>query len=136
MSPKPVYSYLSAAALAVVTIFAFYVFQDFGPQSVIRRFHIDVAREDWKDINLITKEDMPRETRAMVRFVQQMVINNASYEIVSLRRLHREVLAAVEYRLPNGAGVGVVWHVSQTSSDWRVDCKATLAGMLHQSLEP
>ncbi|HVT12351.1 MAG TPA: hypothetical protein VHE55_08790 [Fimbriimonadaceae bacterium] len=135
--PKPIYSYLAAAALALVTIFTFYVFQDFGPQSVIRRFHIDVARQDWRDIDLVAKENVSSPaTQSMIRFVNEMVVNNASYEIVSLKRLHKEVLAAVEYRLPNGAGVGVVWHVVQSSNDWRVDCRATVEGMLHSSLEP
>ncbi len=135
--PKPIYSYLAAAALALVTIFTFYVFQDFGPQSVIRRFHIDVARQDWRDINLVAKDNISSPaTQDMIQFVHEMVVNNASYEIVSLKRLHREVLAAVEYRLPNGAGVGVVWHVVQGQNDWRVDCKATEEGLLHRSLEP
>lgn len=124
--PKPVYSYLAAAVLAVVTVFTFYVFRDFGPQSVLRKFHIDVVRQDWADIPLIATEgvDSPA-TKQMIAFVQDLARRNASFEIVRMQRQGNHMLTGVEYRLPNGLGVGVVWYIRQTERDWRVDTGAT-----------
>lgn len=140
--PKPIYSYLAAAALALVTVFSFYVFQDFGPQSVLRRFHIDVARRDYADINRISTRSLkPEEVQALQQrngffrgwgpsgyicsFVLLQIANDASYEILYLKRLHGEVLATVEYRWPNGNEFAVVYHVQQTDRDWRIESDET-----------
>lgn len=124
---KSIYSYLAAAVLAVVTVFTFYVFQDFGPQSVIRRFHRDAVRADANDINAITTEGWNApETQWTVRFVQSLVGPNASYEIVRVARVRGEVLAFVQYRLPSGEALWIAWHVRQGPNDWRIDCRRTL----------
>jgi len=127
--PKPIYSYLAAALLATITIVTFAVFQNFGPQSVIRRFHMDVARGDWRDISQVSLEPWSAPaTKTLYIDVQRLVQINASYEIVGLKRGLRpnEVLATVDYRLPNGMESPFEWHVVQTRTDWRVDCAATL----------
>jgi hypothetical protein len=124
-SPKPIYSYVSAAALAVVTLFTFYVYRDFGPQSVIRRFHIDAVREDFTDIDaLTTMNSSSHYTRDLISFVQRGALQNASFEIVGIKRRKKDVLAEVQYTTPQ-AGIGVLWHVIQTPTDWRIDAVAT-----------
>jgi len=137
--PKPIYSYLAAAALALVTIFTFYVFQNFGPQSAIRRFLMDVASghvADLDQVSLYSTEphNSPEEeegryaTMQLAQEVASCVRRNASYEIVSLKSLHggHEVAATVEFRFPNGYSIYPVWHVVQTQSDWRIDSVATM----------
>ena len=126
MLPKPMYAYLSAAALALVTVFTFYVFQDFGPQSVLRRFHMDVARGDWDDAYRITIDNPDRTaTRNLITFVDIAIKADASYEIGALKRFHSEVLAFVEYRAPNGQIQPVTLHVRQGPTDWRIDVRET-----------
>lgn len=131
--PKPIYSYLSAAALGLITVATFYVFQNFGPQSVIRRFHIDVARSDRTDLSKVTVEPLRGDARAptdlMVSQVAVFIRANASYEIVSLKRSRGSVQAAVAYELPDGREATIIWVVRQFPTDWRVDCRATLQGM-------
>lgn len=121
------YSYVAAAVLAVLTLFTFYVFRDFGPQSVLRKFHIDIARQDWKDLEYVTLDPNSPATKELVSFVQQAVRVNASFEIVGVKRQGKVMLVVVEYRVPNSrVPDNWTWVVRQTSSDWRVDCEATL----------
>jgi hypothetical protein len=132
--PKPVYSYLAAVALALVTFFTFYVFRDFGPQSVLRKFHIDVLRRDWPDIQNIavgSKGDIEQA----IGFVTGLAQRNASYEVVRMKRQGDFMLVVVEYRFANGLSHGVVWYVRQTQRDWRVDCTATVR-QSYQGQEP
>jgi hypothetical protein len=133
-SPKPVYSYMAAATLAVVTLFTFFVFRDFGPQSAIRRFHADVARQDWKDFEAVSLQSFnDRSSVEMRGIVMDMVRQNASYEIVSVKRSRGDDLAVVEYRLPNGAmPFPLIWHVKLSQGEWKIDCEATLSGLRHQ----
>jgi hypothetical protein len=128
--PKSIYSYMAAAALALITLFTFFVFQNVGPQSAIRRFHIAAAANDGDAINRLTTEGARApSTSYMVNFVTKLAEFNATFEVVSTRRLHNEVLVGVQYRLPNGMTNGVLWHVRQGQHDWRVDCEGTALGM-------
>jgi hypothetical protein len=68
----------------------------------------------------------------MIGVVQDLIRRNATFEIVTLKRQHGVVLAAVEYRLPNGIAA-IEWHVRQTQNDWRVDCRATEQGMFRHA---
>jgi hypothetical protein len=128
--PRPIYSYVSAAVLALVTIFTFYVYRNFGPQSVIRRFHIDAVRGNTSDLDRVCTEPLSSSeaTNRLYLFVRGLVRRNVTYEIRDIRRLRHVVLVTVEYRRPDGAGLYVVWHVLQGPSDWRIDCDATLKG--------
>ncbi|HTQ10633.1 MAG TPA: hypothetical protein VMI31_11215 [Fimbriimonadaceae bacterium] len=140
--PKPIYSYLSAAALALVTIVTFAVFQNYGPQSAIRRFMMDVASRHFSDLASVAEYSYAREPNPMENEKEQLghmatdmlaqevasyVAQDASYEIVGLNRLPggHAVQATVEYQFPNGFRWNEFWYVVQTSSDWRVDCEAT-----------
>lgn len=136
LRPKPVYSYLAAVVLALVTLFTFYVFRDFGPQSALRQFHIDAARGDYTDLRRLTLQPDDAATRNMVAFVQALVRQNASFEIVGMKRQGKAMLVFVEYRLPNGLAQGMVWYVQQTSSDWRVDCYTTRQSLFRSPMEP
>jgi hypothetical protein len=135
-SPKPLYSYLAAAILALVTLFTFYVFRDFGPQSVLRQFHIDAARGDFDDIRRRVLQPDSGATADMIRFVQGLVRQNASFEIVGMKRQGRVMFVFVEYRLPNGLAQGMVWYVRQTAADWRVDCDLTRQSLFRPPMEP
>jgi hypothetical protein len=42
----PLLSYLSAGAVACLTLFVFWAFQNFGPESAVRRLHAVVSRID------------------------------------------------------------------------------------------
>lgn len=125
--PKSVYSIVAAAALAAITLFTFYVFRDFGPQSAIRRFHMAVAKLDTVEINRLTTEPIAQSppTQSVVGFVRRLAVSNASFEIVSLKPNHKQVRAGVQYRFPDGSGVGLVWYVRQDQNEWKIDCRAT-----------
>ena len=134
--PKAIYSYVAAAVLALITLVTFFRFQDFGPQSVIRRFHIAAASGDLPEAGTLTTEAVTSPfTREMIGIVTDLVSSNASYEVASIQRSHGEVLVAVEYRVPSPIGIRVipiVWHVRQMQNEWRIDCPATLAQLRQQ----
>jgi hypothetical protein len=131
--PKAVFSYVAAATLALITLFTFFVFQNFGPQGVIRRFHVAAVSGDITAIDRLTTEAVPSQTTLqMIDFVLKLGGENASYEVVDIKRSRGEILVGVQYRFPNGFGIGVVWHVRQMQHDWRIDCRATAAGLVQQ----
>ena len=140
--PKPIYSYVAAAALAFVTVFTFYVLRNFGPQSAIRRFHVAAWNGNIGQINTVSLQPFSSSTPtgALVAFVQELVQVNATYDIQSIRFLPKtsgrdpEVIASVEYVAPNGRRKYVAWHVVELPGEWRVDCRATWDELVAQSL--
>lgn len=129
--PPPIYSYLAGAGLAVLTLFIFFVFRDFGPQGVIRRFHEAAVSEQPARIAGLTVE--PYSSGAaleLVGLVRELRMRGARFEIAKVQRFPGLAAAAVEYRFPNGATWAQVWFVQQEEArltvHWRINCLATL----------
>jgi hypothetical protein len=94
---------------------------------------VAAAAGDLAAINRLTTEgELAQPTQYMMRFVSSLARSNATFEVVSIRRSHGEILVSVQYRFPNGFANGVLWHVRQTAQDWRVDCRATATGFSPQ----
>ncbi len=131
--PKPIYSFLAAAILAAITLVTFAVFQDYGPQSAIRRFHRAVLRKDGAEANQLLAGGLNSpEGQALVNFVDEIARSSNSYEIVGMRRDRGAVVASVEYHMPNGMAASRVWYVRKQGGEWKIDAFNTLTGIPRQ----
>jgi hypothetical protein len=138
--PQNISSYLAAAALALVTIFTFYVFQDFGPQSVIRRFHMAVAHGDQETIDRITNDPTADKsyTKYVTAFVSRIMNSDkdVTFQISDIRRSKKDrnkVQVAITYQIKNRM-TGALWYVDQGRHDWKIDAMTTETWLWEHSI--
>lgn len=120
---------MAAAALAVITLSVFYVLQDYGPESAIRRFHHAVQVGDANELARVTEQSLQDpSTSELARWVNQMSRLGAHYRLLRVDREPSKVYAALEYVLPNGETYPTVWIVDRTErgGTWRVDAQSTV----------
>jgi HAMP domain-containing protein len=119
----------AALALAFVTLSVFYVLQDYGPESAIRRFHRAVQKGDLGDLQRVTEQPIDSKSVGdLYRWVQEMNRYGARYQLLRVERQprSREVYAALVYVLPNGETYATVWVVEKQREAWRVDAARTM----------
>ena len=117
----------AATTLAVVVLGVFFVLQDYGPESAIRRFHRAVQVGDVRELARVTKQ--PISSRAVADlsgWVQQMRHVGARYRLLRVDRQPREVYAALEYVLPDGQTYPTVWVVEKPRETWQIDAARTV----------
>ncbi|MGV3614879.1 MAG: hypothetical protein ACO1SV_06050 [Fimbriimonas sp.] len=117
----------AAALLATVTLGVFYVLQDYGPESAIRRFHRAVQARDSGELARVTEQpiDSP-EVQELIRWVDQTSRFGARYQLLRVERQRREVYAALDYTAPNGENYATVWVVEKKGETWKVDAVRTV----------
>ncbi len=142
-------SYLSAGLLAAVTLFVFFVLQNYGPESAVRRFHAAVSRvkvspDGRYDMPYSAAEELQRVTMQrigtasvgyLVRFTSERFAAGGTFQIVRVERgteNSNQMLAAVVYRIPGYLPDAAIWVVEQPrdgegmrSSDWKVNADGT-----------
>lgn len=119
-------SAIAAAALAVITIFVFWVLQDYGPESAIRRFHDAVLNRDPVALAQVTAEALndPNVVH-LEQNVVQLAQAGANYRILRMDRGPRRVAAEVQYSLPDGRTGTTMWVVVKQNRVWRVEASET-----------
>src|SRR5579871_1095936 len=96
-------SALAAALLALLTISVFYVLQDYGPESAIRRFHQGIADNDAFAVQQVLSEPINDPKAQTLEFsVKRLEDAHAEYQIVGLAAETNRVAAELLYVLPNG----------------------------------
>ncbi len=127
-------SYLSAAALAVVTLFVFGTLQDYGPESAIRRFHHAIATNNPDELQQVTEQPLSsKSVQSIYQAAGQFVVRGIPYRIMKMDRDKGEVRAAVVYSLGNGKQAAVVFVVDKINHAWKIDADKTLT-ILRDSL--
>ena len=116
----------AAAALAGVTLGVFATFQNYGPESAVRRFHHAILTGDDKELAQVV--DAPNETSAvrdLRQYVTRALNGGSNYRIVKSERspTQVEMLALYAGRPP------IVWVVIKARDRWRVDPYLTLQGL-------
>lgn len=126
---------LAAAVLACVTLFAFYVLQYYGPESVVRQVHRAVAREgaeSAKPFFFLNQNYNPMYVTAAVQEELKM-IQSAAGTAVDIRMPmapktvdgERRAKVAVTYFARDGRQVTLPWVVVKVQRQWLVDAAAT-----------
>ena len=119
-----------AAALGALTLSTFFVLQDYGPESAIRRFHQAIAERDLQELAKVTEQEINTNAVAqLVWRVRSIDPTAQNYRLLRTDRSSREVRVEVGYRTPPGYVVVLPWIVQKTGSAWRVDAIETLGWM-------
>ena len=117
-----------AAVLAAVTLGTFAVFQNYGPESAVRRFHRGVATGDAAVIaQVVLTDPNGSSVQDLKRIVAGALQNSADYRIVKSERSSRQVEMLALYQ----GGVRIVWVVTKNKGQdrWRIDPYLTIQGL-------
>jgi hypothetical protein len=117
----------SAATLAVVTLTVFATFQNYGPESAVRRFHHGVQSGDEAEIaQVVATAPDTSAVKDLRKFVTAVLsAGGPSYRIVKSDRTTTQVdmLAIYDGRPP------IVWVVIKVRDGWKIDPYLTLQGL-------
>ena len=126
--------WVSGAVLAGLTLGIFYVLQDYGPESAIRRFHRAISSQpvNVQELAQVTQQEVGQGV--VSQLVQTVLAIDPTAQRYQLRRMDRsprQVRAEVAYLTPPGYVVVLPWVVRKTpgSESWRVDAVETLGWM-------
>jgi hypothetical protein len=129
MKPRPVSSasFLAAGALALVTLLVFFILQDYGPESSLRKFHEAIVQQDAKELGEVTTTNLAdADTKLAVNVVSTILVSgNARYRLLMTDHQKGWIGAEVQYVYPNGQTRTIYWVVRKVGRDWKVDPTAT-----------
>ncbi len=118
----------SATVLAAVTLGTFAVFQNYGPESAVRRFHRAVATNDPSVIpQIVLTDPNGSAVQDLKRIVAGAVHGGADYRIVKSERSSEQVEMLALYP----GGLRIVWVVTKKRGQdrWRINPYLTIQGL-------
>lgn len=119
-------SIVASLALAAVTLAVFFVLQDYGPESTLRRFHEAILQRDAETVNDVTVgglKDPPTEQE--VSNIYGYLQRGARYRLLGTDHRGRWVGAEVQYIFPSGRTATYYWVIVKRGPQWKVDAEAT-----------
>lgn len=127
-------SLIAAVVLAILTGGVFWVLQDYGPESALRKFHRAAINREWRELEGVV---IPGSYRQNVELLASMVDTyarlGARYRLNSVKRGNGKVQALVEYVFPNGRRSDTVfWIVDKAKDGWRVNVNETVRQRMDQ----
>ena len=123
---------VAAVVLAVLTLAVFYVLQDYGPASAIRRFHAALATGDVAALQQVIDSpvkslvDDPQQ-KFLIGYVKQFVDHGIQPQVARMDRQPGSVRVAVVYTLQNHDRYAIVWIVDKKGPLWKINIKLTAA---------
>lgn len=123
----PTLGWLTSILLSLLTLSVFGTLRNYGPDSVVRRFHMAVLDHDQKQAATLVEPDFdsaPTEELWM-NVSAIMTQYNASYEIQNVIRKPNESILVVRYQYPNGERQSLIWDVVRRDGAWVIDTRAT-----------
>lgn len=123
-------SWAAAATLSVFTLGVFYLLQDYGPQSVLRRFHHGVRTGDLQEIQGTIEQPLDDpNVREIVPAVHQFLLYGEPTTVGMERDLRRgaaQVNVVDMYEGPAGERkFPIVWVVEKRDRLWRINVDKT-----------
>jgi hypothetical protein len=122
-------SLVSALVLAVLTGGVFWILQDYGPESALRKFHRAAVNRDLRELSqVVTQDSFRQNVELLAAMVEGYARNGARYQLREVNRQNRRVIAEVEYVFPNrGLSVPMFWVVVKDREGWKVSANDTEA---------
>ncbi len=118
---------IAAGSVAAIILAIFFRFQEYGPESTLRKFHEAAARGDEQELGRLVDQTNPEVARALEIQVNEFLRAGARYQLVSMDRSPGQVIANVRYVMPRrGYEIPMVWIVVQRGHVWRIDALKTL----------
>ena len=126
-------SLIAALVLALLTGGVFWVLQDYGPESALRKFHRASINHEWRDLGEVVMSGSYRQNvEVLANMVETYARLGARYQLQQVRRQNGKVLARVEYVFPNGRRDPVFWVVDKAKDGWRVNVNETMGQRMDQ----
>lgn len=130
---------LSASAiLATLTILIFVVLQNYGPESVVRRFHRAAVADDLSSLaQTVLGDPTEAATVALKETVRGLAQSGYRYEFQRLERLDRRVFAYVSYHPPRpGPELIIRWVVDKPRRRWEINSNLSYRPVLPMPGQP
>ena len=120
--------YATAAVLSLITLTVFFVLQDYGPESTVRRFHQATVSRDDTELRRVTAQDLDYPSVSYLRqsVYNAVVRNRASVRLGNVAREPGRAVAEVDYLSPFGSAT-ILWVVVETKAGWKIDADQTLS---------
>ncbi len=126
MRIRPIPGLGAAATLAAVTLAVFATFQNYGPESAVRRFHQALTARDLKAIAQVVDTSPDNSAvQDLARYVEAARMGNPNYRIVKSERGKDQVEILAFY----ASGALIPWVVVRDRDHWRIDSYLTLQGL-------
>lgn len=131
---RRIWGYAAASVLATITLGVFYVLQDYGPESAIRRYHQAILKQDRLDLQRVSVQEIDSENSRLLAREVGGFLAIGNYQLVRMERTPGEVRAGVVYR-PRGTQdvFPMIWIVEKKGGVWKVNVDKTLT-ILRDSL--
>lgn len=121
----------AALALAASTLAVFGVFQNYGPESAVRRFHHAVAtdgsdrsRLDQELSQVVMGSPESSATQQLAAFLSNVLASGSGYSIVKSERSPTQVDILAVYGHKT-----IVWVVIKARDRWRIDPYLTIQAL-------
>lgn len=123
----PPLGWLTAILLSLVTLFVFGTLRDYGPDSVVRKFHL--AATD-RNPNLVAQYVTPdfdsASTQELWANVSWMLGQpSTTYEIQRVIRQPGKAAVVVSYQFSGGDKRALIWVVVRNRGVWQIDTTQT-----------
>jgi hypothetical protein len=125
---------LASVLLALLTLSVFYVLQDYGPESAIRKYNEAVLNGDSLALNAISSQPIDSPDGEWLQAqVHSFLAAGGRLRLETIRREPTTDLAEVEYVLPDPPAVPFLFVVTKDNHVWKVNPSATHAVIDHFS---
>ncbi|MFY9233571.1 MAG: hypothetical protein WAO58_03835 [Fimbriimonadaceae bacterium] len=121
----------AAALLGALTLAVFFILQNYGPESAVRRLHEAILRQDPGVFSQVVQEPLGSEpSQAVAAILVRLVPAADSYKLVTMDRQVSEARLGMAY-LRRGRLIGsILWVVDKRGSrTWRINATKTIALM-------
>jgi hypothetical protein len=136
MTKARVPSAVAAGVLAVLTLAVFYVLQDYGPASAIRRFDAALLSNDAAGVQQVIDSPIGDPDLALiVDRLRPYLTQSSSPEVARIDRQQGRVRIAVVYPLQNKDRFAMIWVVDKKGPLWKINTKLTAAVIRDGMLE-
>ncbi|HRK20521.1 MAG TPA: hypothetical protein PLX06_01850 [Fimbriimonadaceae bacterium] len=121
-------SLIAALGLGLLTFGVFFVLQDYGPESALRKFHRAAVNGNLREVSEVVAQDSNREfVEGLAGMVFRYARAGARYQLLHVKRENKRVVAEVAYVLPGRpVAYPVLWVVEKERGGWKVDVNETV----------
>lgn len=121
-------SLFSALCLGILTFSVFFVLQDYGPESALRKFHRAAVNRNLSEVLEVVAQDADRGyVEGLAGMVFDYARAGARYQLLHVKRENKRVVAEVAYVIPNRpVSYPVLWVVEKARDGWKVDVNETV----------
>ncbi|HLK16134.1 MAG TPA: hypothetical protein VKT78_15120 [Fimbriimonadaceae bacterium] len=112
---------LASILLALLTISVFYVLQDYGPESAVRKYNEGVLTGDLAAVNQISTQPVdPNDADWLRAYVQSFLRTGGRLRLMNMDRTPDRSVAYVEYVEPEPPSIQFLFVVRKQNHIWRI----------------